>query len=59
MIAGSELRVGASIGIAIFPAHGEKVEALLEPAHHAMYRAKKAGRQGYAFVESDPARPAG
>lgn len=54
MIAGSELRVGASIGIAVFPDHGEKIEALLEAADHAMYRAKKAGRQGYAFVESDP-----
>lgn len=59
MIAGSELRVGASVGIAIFPTHGEKVEVLLEAADHAMYRAKKAGRQGYAFVESDPARLAG
>ncbi len=54
IIAGSELRIGASIGIAIFPDHGEKIDALLEAADHAMYRAKKAGRQGYAFVESDP-----
>jgi diguanylate cyclase (GGDEF)-like protein/PAS domain S-box-containing protein len=54
VIAGRELRVGVSIGIAVFPDHGEKIEALLEAADHAMYRAKKAGRQGYAFVESDP-----
>ena len=54
VIAGTELTIGASIGIAIYPDHGEKVDALIEAADHAMYRAKNAGRQGYAFVEKPP-----
>jgi len=36
--------IGASIGIAIFPEHGEDVERLLEVADAAMYKAKLAGR---------------
>jgi len=50
-IAGTELTIGISIGIALFPQHGETVEEVLNAADHAMYRAKKAGRNGYAFTE--------
>ncbi|MBC7858571.1 MAG: diguanylate cyclase [Burkholderiaceae bacterium] len=51
-IAGAELTIGISIGIALFPQHGETVEEVLNAADHAMYRAKKAGRNGYAFAEA-------
>lgn len=40
--AGHELRVGASIGIALFPDHGADAAALLRAADAAMYRAKRA-----------------
>lgn len=56
MLAGSEVRIVASIGFAIFPEHGEKIEVLLEKfADFAIWQAKKAGRQGFAVVDSDPA----
>jgi len=35
--------VGSSIGISIFPDHGDDVEALLHRADHAMYHGKSAG----------------
>jgi diguanylate cyclase (GGDEF)-like protein/PAS domain S-box-containing protein len=37
------VEIGASIGVAIYPAHGSSVEELLEKADVAMYRAKEAG----------------
>jgi len=36
-----ECAVTASIGVSLYPAHGEKAEALLANADSAMYRAKK------------------
>lgn len=42
-------RVRASIGIAMFPQHGDTAEALLSAADAAMYRAKRSG-SGYAFA---------
>jgi diguanylate cyclase (GGDEF)-like protein/PAS domain S-box-containing protein len=54
-IAGTELTIGISIGIALFPQHGATVEEVLNAADHAMYRAKKAGRNGYAFAEAEAA----
>lgn len=42
-IGGDELHVTASIGVALFPKHGEDPEALLKSADGAMYRAKVAG----------------
>jgi diguanylate cyclase (GGDEF)-like protein len=42
-------RVKASIGIAIFPKHGDTVQALIHSADEAMYRAKEA-KSGVAFA---------
>ena len=39
-----EAEIGASIGIAIYPDHGIEIEALLDSADAAMYKAKKTGR---------------
>ena len=42
-VRGSEVRVGASIGIAMFPRHGEDVEMLTRHADQAMYAVKADG----------------
>jgi diguanylate cyclase (GGDEF)-like protein/PAS domain S-box-containing protein len=52
-VAGQEVFVSASIGIAAFPADGRDAEALLAAADAAMYRAKQAGSNGYQFFTSD------
>jgi len=39
-----QLRVGASIGLAMFPDHGMQRDALLSAADEAMYRAKRSGK---------------
>ncbi len=47
-----ELRLGASIGIALWPDHGEDTGALLKNADGAMYAAKQGGRSSYRFDDS-------
>ncbi|MBU0751725.1 MAG: EAL domain-containing protein [Gammaproteobacteria bacterium] len=46
-----ELRLGAAIGISLYPQDGSDIEALLAAADIAMYRAKHGsdGVEGYAF----------
>ncbi len=54
------LSVGASIGVAIFPDHGDDIDTLVSAADSAMYRAKKShdGPQLYSdeHSRSGPAR---
>lgn len=48
---GKEMYVSTSIGVAMFPEHGEDIGTLLKGADMAMYRAKKLG-VSYQFYES-------
>jgi diguanylate cyclase (GGDEF)-like protein len=51
-MAGHELRVSASIGIAIYDGNGEDRHGLLKNADAAMYHAKALGRNGYCFFKT-------
>ena len=44
---GYDIFVSPSIGISIFPTHGDDAETLLKKADTAMYRAKSTGRNNY------------
>ncbi|WP_207710567.1 putative bifunctional diguanylate cyclase/phosphodiesterase [Thiosulfativibrio zosterae] len=44
-------RLGASIGVAFYPEHGENAEDLLRRADSAMYVAKRSGRNRYEIFD--------
>jgi diguanylate cyclase (GGDEF)-like protein len=44
-----ELRIGSSIGISVFPHHGDNAARLIANADAAMYHVKKSGRSNVAF----------
>ena len=46
-VSGKEIRISASIGVAIYPADGEDLDGLLKDADAAMYRAKARGRNNF------------
>jgi len=48
----SEHPIGASIGIALFPAHAADLRGLMAAADAAMYEAKRAGKNRIAFARS-------
>ena len=52
-IDGREVQVTASIGIAVWPDDGDGLEALLQCADVAMYRAKDEGRNGYQYYSGE------
>jgi diguanylate cyclase (GGDEF)-like protein/PAS domain S-box-containing protein len=45
-VAGTELYVTASLGISLFPTHGDDAETILKHADNAMFRSKQAGPGG-------------
>ncbi len=47
-----EVTIGATIGIAVYPADSANAELLVKHADAAMYRAKQAGRGTHAFYRS-------
>ena len=50
---GAEVRVGASIGIALYPGPAETPEDLLRQADAALYRAKQEGRGRFHYFSED------
>jgi len=58
LVAGRELRVSASLGLAIGPQDGDDVQTLLKSADTAMYRAKDAGRDRLQLFDATMNRAA-
>jgi diguanylate cyclase (GGDEF)-like protein/PAS domain S-box-containing protein len=50
-VGGRAWKLGVSVGIALYPDHGDAEDELVRKADAAMYRAKQAGRGGYRFFE--------
>ena len=49
VVGGTEIRSGASVGVAVYPGDGEDAEALLRRADEAMYAAKQEHRAAFAL----------
>lgn len=47
---GASAKVGASIGISLFPKHGEDMNHLIKLADTAMYKVKTSGKNGIEFA---------
>ncbi|MGR9015148.1 MAG: EAL domain-containing protein, partial [Gammaproteobacteria bacterium] len=47
------VQIGASIGISLYPQHGENAQILMEAADAALYQAKDAGRGSFAYFSED------
>jgi diguanylate cyclase (GGDEF)-like protein/PAS domain S-box-containing protein len=52
MVQSRELRVTTSVGISVYPEHGEDPEMLIANADIAMYQAKDSGRNGYRMYSA-------
>jgi diguanylate cyclase (GGDEF)-like protein len=55
---GKEVRIGASIGISLFPEHGATPVELLQQADTALYQAKAEGRARFKYFSEDLTRSA-
>lgn len=49
----SDFYVSASVGIALFPAHGQDAVQLLKNADTAMYEVKKKGKNGFQYFSTE------
>jgi diguanylate cyclase (GGDEF)-like protein/PAS domain S-box-containing protein len=55
LVAGTEVFLSASVGISLFPHHGEDGVGLLKAADTAMFKSKKMGPGGYIVYADDSA----
>lgn len=55
---GSEVRIGVSVGISLFPQHGKTAEQLLQHADAALYQAKAEGRGRFKYFSDALTRAA-
>jgi diguanylate cyclase (GGDEF)-like protein len=52
-LAGHQLHIGVSVGIAVSPSDGDDPDQLMKNADLALYRAKEDGRNGFRFFEPE------
>lgn len=52
-LAGKEAAISCSIGMSIYPEHGEDLTSLLRYADNAMYETKRDGRNGFKFYSHE------
>ncbi|MEJ2694922.1 MAG: diguanylate cyclase [Candidatus Thiodiazotropha sp.] len=45
-------KVGVSLGVSLYPEHGEDVERLIHNADLAMYAVKQSGKNGYRIYHA-------
>lgn len=50
-IGNNKLSIGVSLGIAMYPVHGEDEDLLIKRADNAMYKAKRTGGMTYSFYK--------
>lgn len=55
-VEGTDFRVTASIGVAMYPEHGEDYDYLFNAADRALYKVKTEGRDGYSVAASGVVR---
>jgi diguanylate cyclase (GGDEF)-like protein/PAS domain S-box-containing protein len=53
LIQNEDIQIGASIGISLYPQHGDTPEILMDHADAALYQAKDAGRGCFAYFSED------
>ena len=53
LINGAEVRLGVSLGISLFPEHGQSAEDLLREADAALYQAKNEGRGRFQYFSAE------
>ncbi|TVP89882.1 MAG: sensor domain-containing diguanylate cyclase [Pseudomonadaceae bacterium] len=58
ILGGTSLTTTPSLGIAVYPDHGEDDEQLVQRADEAMYAAKRSGGQRFSLFADKPARAA-
>ena len=49
-IQGHDVRITTSVGVSIYPLHGEEGETLMKRADQALYEAKRAGKNDYRIA---------
>jgi diguanylate cyclase (GGDEF)-like protein len=49
-IQGRDVSMTASVGVGIYPTHGEEVETLMKSADLALYEAKRTGKNDYRIA---------
>ena len=53
---GAEVRIGVSVGISLFPAHGQTAQQLLQQADTSLYQAKAEGRGRFKYFSEELTR---
>jgi diguanylate cyclase (GGDEF)-like protein len=58
-ISGTDMNITASIGVSIYPTHGESPEILMKRADMALYRSKHLGKNKYCIASDLDSQPYG